>query len=354
MKKHKRVLFLTSFLFLSIFIISRGALAQGTWREKIKEKIMERQKIRNSRAINSKNSKELGTKPGVYDVYLKHSGLTRYYKVYVPNSYDKSKKTPVVLYLHGGGGNKDTVSTDGFYKYSDKYGFILIAPEGTGKYALGKLWATWNGGAYTVGGVVAKCCGQASDKNLDDLGFISKVIDEVEKNFNVDSKRIYATGISNGGLMSYVLACNLSERIAAIAPVAPSGTPDACNPSRPVPVMHIHGTIDPIAPYDGGTGEKIFGSRDHLVQPATDVVSRWRQINGCTSTIQNSYQKGNASCVVNTECKNGSEVEFCTIEGMGHTYPSGQQYMPISKIGPVSYDISFDQVWEFFKRHPKE
>ena len=276
----------------------------------------------------------------------------------MPNSYDKSKKTPAVIYLHGGGGNKDVVEKDGLYKYADKYGFILIAPEGTGKYALGKLWATWNSGIYTTNGVtisgVVESPGVSSTEKLDDIGFISKVIDEVAKNFNVDDKRIYTTGISNGGTMSYALACNLSEKIAAVAPVAPSGIPDDCNPSRPVSVMHIHGADDPCTHYNGGVSGGCLGNNPIHTQPATEVVSRWRQIDGCSSVSHDSYQKGGASCVTNSECRSGSEVMLCTIEGMGHTYPSGKQYMPISKIGPVSYDISFDQIWEFFKRHPKE
>ena len=244
------------------------------------------------------------------------------------------------------------MSSDGLSKYSDKYGFILISPEGTGKVVFGKLWATWNGAAYTVDGVLERCCKEGADVNIDDVGFISKVIDQAKKDFNVDERKIYVTGISNGGIMSYTLACNLAEKIAAIAPVAPSGTPDVCNPSRPVPVMHIHGTADTIAPYNGGAGGEIFGAKPRQIQSAATVVSRWRQINGCSSAIQNSYQKGNASCVTNNECSNGSEVALCTIEGMGHTYPSGKQYLPISKIGPVSYDISFDQIWEFFEKHP--
>ena len=201
----------------------------------------------------------------------------------------------------------------------------------------------------TAEGVVEQCCGM--DTSIDDIGFISKVIDQTKKDFNVDAKRVYSTGLSNGGLMSYTLACNLADKITAIAPVAPSGTPDACNPSRPVPVMHIHGTADPIAPYNGGLSGEIFGNEGHQVLPAKDVVSKWRRIDGCTSATQNTYQKGTASCVTNNQCNGGTEVTLCTVTGMGHTYPSGKQYMSVAKIGPVSSDISFDQIWEFFKKY---
>jgi polyhydroxybutyrate depolymerase len=277
---------------------------------------------------------------------LSHDGITRFYNVHLPPDYNKNKSLPVVIYLHGGGGSLRAAYQDGVDKAADKFGFILVIPNGTGPIPDRLL--TWNGGKWESD----ECCGYASDHNIDDVGFIAKMIKEVEAKFNVAKKKIYATGISNGGLMSYRLACELSDQIAAIAPVAPPATPRECSPSRPVSVMHIHGTADPCAPFDGGTTGKCIGIRTFRAQSAFTVVSFWEKSNKCSTILETVYQKGKAVCKKYTGCQDGSDVELCTVEGMGHAWPSGWQYFPTERIGPVSYDMSFDQIWEFFKNHP--
>lgn len=304
--------------------------------------------------INNANLTVSYTKgPGDYDFSLAHDGLTRIYKVHVPPSYDKEILTPVVIYLHGGGGSIQAAFNEGVDKYSDKLGFLLVVPAGTG--ILKDKLLTWNAGGWSTNSEgVEKCCGYAAENNVDDVGFIEKVISEIKQNFNVDEKRIYSTGISNGGIMSYTLACELSDKIAAIAPVAPPGTPKECTVLRQVPVMHIHGTADPCAPFNGGIGGGCLGSKKYEMQSAQKMVDIWKNIDGCSSVSQPSYSKGKASCITYQGCQNRADVEFCTIQGMGHTYPSGVQYLSIDKIGPVSYDISFDQIWEFFQKHPMQ
>lgn len=287
---------------------------------------------------------------GDYDFSLIHDGLERTYKVHIPPIYDKNNKTPVVIYVHGGAGNKKSAYMDGVDEYSDKFGFILAIPEGTGVIKFGDLRAGWNGGDWETG----VCCG-----DVDDVGFISEMIEELKRKVNVDEKRIYATGISNGGLMTNRLGCELSDKIAAIAPVAPSAVMSNCNPSRPVPVMVIHGTADPANPPDGSEPTSIFkkGSSSGLDMPYKrmtpyQVVDVWKKINKCSDIQIAGYEKGDAKCVIYNDCAEGSEVELCIVEGMGHTYPSGSQYLPAILVGPVSYDISFDQIWEFFEKHP--
>lgn len=163
-----------------------------------------------------------------YVFSLRYNDLTRTYKVHVPPSYNEKVPTPAVLYLHGGGGSLRAAYKDGMDKASDKFGFILVVPAGTGPVPDRLL--TWNGGEWKTDRKTEKCCGYAAEHNSDDVGFISKVIDEVKGRFTVDKKRVYAAG---------------------------------------------------------------------------------------------------------------------------HTWPSGSQYLPIDKVGPVSYDISFDQIWEFFEKHSR-
>lgn len=290
--------------------------------------------------------------PGNYEFTLEHDGLTRYYKVYVPSSYDKYTKTPVVIYLHGGGGSRKAAYKDRVDSFSDKYGFIMIVPEGTGPVVLGTVIGSWNAGDWEINGKIEKCCGYAEENSIDDVGFLSKMIDEIKKNFNVDEKRVYSTGISNGGIMSYTLACEIADKISAVASVAPPGTPKDCSPSRNVSVMHIHGTADPCVPYNGGISGGCLSTEKREMQSAKKMVDIWRGLNSCLQNYQTVYSKGQASCVNYQNCKNSADVQFCTVQGMGHTYPSGNQYLSTRIIGPVSYDISFDQIWEFFNKHP--
>lgn len=270
---------------------------------------------------------------------LVHDKRSRRYDVYTPSGYNQSASFPVVIYFHGAGGNINACYKKRLNRMSDKFGFILVSPEGTG------MVKTWNGGEWDGD----KCCGYAMRKNIDDVGFIQKVIAEVEENFKVDEKRIYLTGFSNGALMVYRLACELSDKIAAIAVVAPLAVPSPCEISEAIPVMHIHGTADPRVPFAGGKGE---GGRFDA-QSAREMVDSWIQRDQCSEDFTTSYQKGDATCVSYGGCSEDAKVVFCTIVGMGHTWPSGKQYLPEETIGAVSFDISFDQMWEFLSSHSK-
>lgn len=326
-----------------------GAFAQETLLEKIRERKQERRQW----IINKLTDKNI-TSAREHSFNIKHNGLLREYKVYVPKNYDKDISVPVVIYLHGGGGNMLAAYKDGMDKMSDKFGFILAIPAGKGKKILGKTIGSWNSGNWSGWSKINSgfCCGYAGENNIDDVGFISKMIDEIKKNYTVDETRIYATGISNGGMLSYRLACELSNKIAAVAPVAPPFVPEVCSSSSgPISIIHIHGTADPCALYEGGYCDSCLGSKPISAQSAKDMVNSWAIRNGCPAESKIVYNRGNTKCVIYSKCEQGTEVEFCTIEGGGHTWPSGSQYLPAKKIGPVSYDISFDQIWEFFKNH---
>jgi polyhydroxybutyrate depolymerase len=312
--------------------------------------VIKRHQANISQRINESQS---SLDPGDYSLSSRHDGRNRSYKLHIPPSYNKNTKTPVVIYLHGGGGSTDAAEQDGLNSDSDKFGFILVAPGGTGIFP--DKFLTWNSGQWDGG----TCCGSAYQNNIDDVGFISSLIDEVKTKVNVDPKRIYATGISNGAMMSYRLACELTNKIAAVAAVAPPAVPAGCNPSRPIAIMHIHGTADPCVPINGGKGggclSKAFGfdsSKDTFVgQSAVQMVNWWVKANGCLGDSSPAYAKGKANCQSYGECRSGTEVQFCKVEDMGHIWPGGHQYLPAKLVGLTSYDISFDQMWEFFQKH---
>lgn len=334
-KINKYAFLLTSLLVLVVFLDCSVVFARETLWQRLK-----------GRWLKKKN--QIRANPGSddYQYSLEHDGIIRKYNLHLPSGYDKNSPTPVVIYLHGGGGSIRAAYEDGIDKASDEFGFILAIPAGTGPIPDRLL--RWNGGTWDGAG----SRGYAVDNNIDDVGFISKLIDEVIKEFSVDENRIYATGISNGALMTYRLGCELSDKIAAIAVVAAPAMPSNYVPSRPISVMLLHGTADPVAPFYGGKG----GIRNVSFQAhsAKDMVDYWVEKNACPKDFTTSYENGRVKCLSYGPCRNSTVIEFCTIEGGGHTWPSGWQYSPVDRIGPVSYDISFEQIWEFFKKHPRK
>jgi polyhydroxybutyrate depolymerase len=175
-------------------------------------------------------------------------GLERSYLLYVPTSYEPNRPMPLVFNFHGLGSSG--IAQFGYTEMAalaEKFKFILVAPNGLGN--------SWNGGF---------CCGDAAENGIDDVGFTSDMIDEISSSYCVNSDRVYATGISNGGFMSYRLACDLADRIAAIGPVAAANVTFSCAPSRPVPVLAMNGTDDILVGYAGG-------DRGHLSPGRRDV-----------------------------------------------------------------------------------
>jgi polyhydroxybutyrate depolymerase len=264
------------------------------------------------------------------------SGHTRTYMVHLPASYDDQQKIPVVINLHAGGGDANSQMTiSGMNNKSDSSGFIAVHPNGLG------IFPTWNAGT---------CCGFAFNENIDDVGFISAMIDDLDARFNVDLSRVYATGHSNGGLMAYRLACELSNRIAAIASNAGHDA-ISCTPPREVPILHIHGTADPVALLDGGhcgEGLPIAGWDCRSVEAYSQ---EWRTNYRCPEVGAVAFSNGSATCTNYGPCADGkSEVTLCIVEGGSHTWPDGNYDR--DTFDEVSRDISAtDVIWEFFQKH---
>ena len=194
--------------------------------------------------------------PGDHTRKVQVAAASREYFLHIPKEYDGKKAWPVVLVFHGGASNAEQmVRFCGLSAKADKAGFIAVYPSGSGK--LPRI-STWNAG---------NCCGYAMSQKIDDVAFVRAILDDLETAGAIDKSRIYATGMSNGGIMAYLLASELSDRIAAIAPVSgPMGT-ETCGPKRPVSVMHFHGTADEFAPYKGGKGSKpLSGTQFYSVE----------------------------------------------------------------------------------------
>lgn len=239
------------------------------------------------------------------------AGTPRQYRLHVPDAYDPTRPTAVVLNFHGLTSNASQQELySGMARKSDEEGFIVVHPEGIG--------ASWNGGY---------CCGTASNTDVDDVGFVGAILDRLGETLCVDDRRVYATGMSNGGIMSHRLACDLSARIAAVAPVAGNDYTRSCAPSRAVPVMQFHGTADATVPYSG----------------AETSIASWVSRNGCDPSPTVTFDQGSATCETYRGCEGQAEVTLCTIQGLGHVWPGA--------FGGGSDIAATEAMWPFFAAH---
>jgi len=282
--------------------------------------------------------------PGDHTRTVRVGDLERSYRVHVPPPTTTEKPVPVVLAFHGGGANAANMAVfSGLDDKADEAGFIVVYPEGTGRLA---RMLTFNAGA---------CCGHAAATNVDDVAFTRALLDDLATVADIDERRVYATGMSNGAMMAYRLASELSDRIAAIAPVAgPMGT-DECQPDRPVPVIHFHGDADEFAPFAGGRGRGLSGTDFHSVEHSVDA---WVEANGCnptptTTSIDDREEDGTTVKIAHHDAgRDGAEVVLVIIEGGGHTWPGREPRL--RALGRATREISAnDMMWEFFERHPR-
>jgi polyhydroxybutyrate depolymerase len=277
---------------------------------------------------------------GDYEREINMGGKRRRYELHVPPLYNRNKPMPVILNFHGGGGRGATARLESRMDLkADQAGFIAVYPDGTG--VLDERFLTWNAGS---------CCGYAMDNKVDDVGFIRALLDDLSKIFNIDQERIYATGLSNGGMMCYRLACELSDRIAAIAPIGGVLGLDDCAPKRPISIMHFHGTSDNNSPYQGGVGKQSVSKTNFRSVP--NNIEWWVRRNGAKDTPVEKLQRNDVT-IVTYRAKDETEVILVTIYGGGHTWPGGRRMVKKSRVGAISESTSAnDMMWEFFKRHP--
>jgi polyhydroxybutyrate depolymerase len=260
-----------------------------------------------------------------------YQGITRHYNIYVPAIYNSNNAVPLLLNLHGYGSNKEQQSLYGNFKpIADTANFIIIHPDGTPDLSSNLFWNSF--GASTI----------------DDVGFLSALIDTISSQYNINSNRIYSTGMSNGGFMSYDLACFLSNKITAIASVTGTMTLQRlnnCNPNRPIPVMQIHGTNDLTVPYNGNT----------TMAAIQNVVNFWVNHNNCNPTPQtiqipntNTTDNSTAERFLYTGGTNNSTVELFKVQNGGHTWPG----FSLDVGGVTNRDFSAStEIWRFFSQY---
>jgi polyhydroxybutyrate depolymerase len=282
-----------------------------------------------------------------YSGSLLHAGLKRTYLLHVPASYMPANPTALVIALHGGGGDGQKMQAlSGLNIVSNRKGFIVVYPDAVEK--------NWNDGRNLKRY-------RSQRENIDDVGFISKLMDELANHYTIDHKRVYVTGASNGAMMSYRLACELTDKITAVAPVIGAlgeNTAGTCSPSRPLPVLLIGGTDDPLMPWEGGYVH-FFRKKFGKTLSFPETANFWVLNNGCspspTITDLPDSDPNDGTRVRKTvydQCQEGVEVVLLEIRGGGHTWPGGLQYLPKFFIGKTSRDINGTEViWDFFKKY---
>jgi polyhydroxybutyrate depolymerase len=279
--------------------------------------------------------------PGNHLRYLEVDRQKRSYWVHVPPSYDSTKATPVVLALHGATMSaKGMEALTGLSKKADQAGFIVVYPNGAGSPFL----QTWNCGGFNQ---------LISQSRPNDVKFIAKLLDELEENLTIDKNRVYATGLSNGAMMCYRLAAELSERIAAIAPVSGTIALEEYEPAQAVPVLHIHGTVDNLVPFEGAGATVANFLRFRSVE---DSIAACVRCNGCATCpkiaeLPTTKDRFKVTRSVYEAGKDGAEVVLYVVEGGGHTWPGRPFGGGILGACTMNLDAN-DVIWDFFCRHP--
>jgi len=273
--------------------------------------------------------------PGDYRFSFVHDGITRAYLVHVPKSYS-GKPVPMLIALHGGGGNADFQADDSKYKLigkSEAAGFIAVFPNGYSRFPSGIL-ATWNAGA---------CCGAAQNNDVDDVGFVREVIHRVERQASIDPRRIFATGMSNGAMMSWRLACEAPE-IRAIAPVEGTDNTARCNPSHPVAVIEFHSIDDPNVPFNGGAGS---GPSHTIYTSVPATQGKWVLLDRASvANVQRVLTVPGAHCDLHPAGRGGAPVELCVTDTGGHSWPGGGTQQ--GRKQPSMAISANDLMWSFF------
>ena len=274
---------------------------------------------------------------GERTVTITSGGLPRTAIVHVPQSYDPTKGTMLVFNFHG-------FTSDGLEQMvisrmnpaSESKNFVVVYPFGVGN--------SWNSG---------DCCGDSWTGGVDDVAYVKALLAKLSADYCVDPKRIYASGFSNGGFFSYRLACEMSDVFAAVAPVSGvEGFPATqCTPTRAVPVLHFHGTSDPVVKYNGGTPIIPLDITAGIsFRSVNETISIWRTKDVCLANAKTIFDHGDTKCVDYGSCKDGAQVTLCTIDGGGHTWPGG---VPIPFLGKTSSSVSAtDTMVRFFQAHP--
>lgn len=272
---------------------------------------------------------------------LNVDGRGRTYRLHVPADRDPSAPLALVVALHGGGGNGANLQAKiGLDAIADRESFLVAYPDGSGR--LDDYLLTWNAG---------NCCGYALDEQVDDTAFLRAMVADISRTYSIDSRRVYATGMSNGGMMSYRLACEAADLFAAVAPVAGALNLESCEPSGPVSVLAIHGTADQHVLFEGGAPAVTVDPHPRVDRSVHSALAYWAAQDGCALEPTRA-QAGAVVHEVYPGCSAGLAVELIAVEGGGHAWPGAAEFSPQGDEPSQAVNAS-EVIWAFFAAHPK-
>lgn len=259
-------------------------------------------------------------------IKLTHAGVERAAWVHVPTSYDPTRNVPVVLDFHGLNGTAELQkSISGWRAKSNQEGFLLVHPEGL--KLTDASGQSWNAGSL--------CCGDALEQKVDDEGFVLALLAQLKRDYPVDAKRVYVTGLSNGGAMTHLLACRHADLFAAVAPAAMSNGTTPCEPARGISVLMFRATADILVPYGPSTSRFSTAQAD---------FESWKVLNQCSGepTVQ-------GDCQTYSQCKDGAEVTLCTLQTTAADEPwGGHLTYPYADRAGIPFTST---AWAMFQRH---
>ena len=271
-----------------------------------------------------------------------HDGLRRTYRVYRPEG--AGMLGAIVFVLHGAGGSgaaQERIDGGSFARLAARERFLLAFPDGVGRQ--------WSDGR-----------GRTRAGDVDDVGYLTALLDRLRGEYALTGAPAFVAGMSNGGMMAYRLACDVPDRFAAAAAVVANLSnrlAETCQPGRPISLLVMNGTADPLMPYDGGevgVGRFVWAR----VLSTADTVGFWARANGCTAPPVAKARRVEQFGIITEQrpaCRGGTEVTLIRVEAGGHTWPGGLQYLPAAAIGPVVREFDGSAaIWAFFATHARD
>ena len=282
---------------------------------------------------------------------IKEGGIERLYLLHVPPQYDQSQPMPLVLMLHGFGGTAaNAVRETGWSAKADREGFIVAYPQATrpdegAAPNLRTNGTAWNDGSGRF---------HSSERNIDDVAFIRAVIERIQVEYSIDAKRVYVTGFSNGGSMTFHIGNKLAGRVAAIAPVASASWAETLAPARKISVLYITGTKDPLNPLEGGVPRFAFRKQSDEGKAKRSVeiqIAQWVKALGLPSSPYKDETQNGVRRQLFGAPKTSAQVEYITVEGLGHIWAGGENLLPEFLVGKSTNKLNAtDTIWTFFSK----
>lgn len=329
-----------SFILLFISLNVNAESFREKIRAKIAEKLAAREMKKDPPQVSEVNEAKLA-KAGSYTFKIKVDNLERFYKLYIPKKMIFTEKSPIIFAFHGGGGDMNQISEEKNYHLlskSEELGIPIVFPNGYSLFPTGRI-ATWNAG---------KCCGDARDKNIDDVKFIREVFTDVKSKLSIRDEEVYAIGMSNGGMMAYRLACEASDIFKKIMAVAGTDNTVTCPNNTAVSILHIHAKDDDHVLFMGGHGKAFSDKRIEKVTEFTSVAAtmeKWMKHNQCTDKKVRVLDNKDVYCDLFSECRDQTKIKLCVTASGGHSWPGSSK-------GKSSNAISAnDLMWQFFREN---